>query len=150
MIELLIVIALIEARRLWLVERKMTHKRHFKLKSEATGKMIWDMEFKVFKSLQVREEIRQEYDMMNSRIEAMTKGLKGFKGKKAEKASAEDQLALAKRDLARFESQMKQIDIEINGSKPTADLPDGHQGTVTDIDILRELRGQVDSYVKSL
>lgn len=149
---LLTVIVVLEISRLSLAHRRITKKFHFKGKQEGTQRMIWDLEFKIHKTKEIKEEIRQEYDFMNARIATLETQIKDFpKDKdKNEKALLEDQKKRAERDRDRFENQMKALDLEINGAKPSKDYPDGVQGINSQVDSLRELVGMLKSWRKKL
>jgi len=140
---LLGIIAFAEILRLVLTHTKTTKKAHFKQKFEGTQKMIWDLEFKVFKTREIREDIRVEYESMQSRIQSYKQQIKdGVQGI--------DQLTLAERDAGRLLAQIKQLDIEVNGTKPTNEHPDGATGITHQIDSLRELRGMLQDWIYKL
>ena len=149
---LLALIASCEIMRLVLTHRKTSKKAHFKQKLDGTEKMIWDLEFKVFKTREVREDVRQEYDYMIQRIGNLKNQFENFPatGDLAEKARITDQIILAERDRDRFLEQIKMIDLEIEGSKPTAELPDGASGIVNQIESLRELLTMLKDWIKKL
>lgn len=146
---LLAIIAISEVTRLVLTHKRGTKKEHFKSKLDGVEKMIYDFEFKIFKTKEIREDVRKEYDFMKSRIATLTSQIENFMGK-AEKARLEDDKVRAERDVARFEQQMKNLDIEIYGIKPSAENPDGVSGIVDQIESLRELKGMLKSWIKSL
>ena len=149
---LLTVVVILEISRLSLAHRRISKKFHFKGKQEGTQRMIWDLEFKVHKTKEIKEEIRQEYDFMQSRIASTETQIKDFPKDKdpAEKARLEDQKKLAERDRDRFENQMKSLDLEINGAKKSKEYPDGVQGINSQIDSLRELVEMLKSWRKGL
>ena len=129
-IALLAVIALSEISRLVMTHKPTTRKGHFKGKLDGVSKMIWDLEFKVFKTREIREDIRQEYDFMVSRVENFDNTIKTWPedGDVGERKRVEDQKVLAERDRDRLLNQIKDLDIEISGAKPTAENPEGHIG----------------------
>ena len=43
-------------------------KKYFQSKLDGVQKMVWDIEFKRFKTREIREEIRQEYDNLKSKL----------------------------------------------------------------------------------
>lgn len=149
---LLAIIAISEVTRLVLTHKKGTKKEHFKAKLDGVEKMIFDLEFKIFKTKEIREDVRKEYEFMKSRIATLTSQIENFPKEKdqAEKARLEDDKVRAERDATRFEAQMKNIDSEIYGEKPTADNPNGIAGITDQIDSLRELKGMLKSWIKSL
>lgn len=149
-ITLLSVIAISEITRLVLTHSNRGKKAHFKNKMEGTEKMVWDLEFKIFKTREIREDIRKEYDYMMQRIAAFDDQIKGFPkdGNKEELGRVEDEKVRAVRDSERFLAQMKQLDLEINGSKPTNELPDGFTGIMEQVDSLKELQGMLRDWIK--
>ena len=152
-VSLLAVIAIVEVHRSYTgLNRTTSRKSHFKRKLEGTKAMIWDLQFKVFKTREIREDIRQEYDQMKSRIDALDTQIKNWPSDQpeAERKAKEDQKVLAERDAERFLLQMKMLDEEVEGAKPTAENPDGKVGIVNQIDSLRELEGMLKDYIKEL
>lgn len=151
-ITLLAVIALSEITRLLLTHIPTTRKGHFKQKLEGTSKMIWDLEFKVFKTREIREDIRQEYDFMVSRVDNFDKTIKTWPkdGDISERKRVEDQKVLAERDRDRLLNQVKDLDSEISGAKPTNENPEGHIGITEQIDSVRELQGMLRDFIKSI
>jgi len=145
---LLAIIVILEATRLVLTHWKPSKKSHFKNKLEGVQKMIYDLEFKKFKTKEIREDIRKERDMMLARLEAINLKIKNTTGD--DKAHAEDDKVLVERDVARFEAQIKQLDEEIYGAKPSADNHDGVTGITQQIDSLRELQGMLKGWIKQL
>lgn len=144
---LLGIIAVAEVLRLILTHRKTSKKAHFKQKYEGVQKMIWDLEFKVFKTREIREDIRKEYDFMQARIEGFKKQITETAADAEERKRLEDQLALAERDSTRMLQQLKQLDLEVNGSKPTSEYPDGATGIVNQIESLHELKDMLHSWL---
>src|SRR3990167_1908629 len=146
---LLITIAITEISRLFLTHRKMSKKRHFKQKLDGTERMIWDLEFKTFKTKEMREDVRKEYDFMNARIEAIDATIKNLQKDGGETKRAEDQKVLAERDRDRLKEQIKQLDLEVNGSKRTNEYPDGVSGIGDQVDGLKTLQGMLKDHIKS-
>jgi len=145
---LLAVIAVTEMTRLVMTHKNISKKAHFKEKLKGTGRMIWDLEFKKFKIREMREDVRKEYDFTKARISSLENEMEGFKGDKEEKARMDDQMVLAKRDLERFESQLQSLDLEINGSKPNSQYPDGVSGLNDQIESLRALCEMLQAWAK--
>jgi hypothetical protein len=105
------------------------------------------LEFKRFKTREIREEIRVEYDGMKGRVATLDAQL-------AETLEKEPKETLqAQRDEAedtanRYLAQMKGLDVEVGGSGPTDDYPDGVQGINQQLDALHELEQMINDYVK--
>ena len=152
MIYLLGIIAIVEVTRLLVIYWPISKKKHFKQKFKGVEKMIWDLEFKIFKTKEIREDVRREYDQSKARLFILEEEIKNWpKDKdKGDKARLEDKLVLQKRDIERFEAQLKQLDLECSGSKPTVEYPDGVQGINHQIDSLQELRLMIKEWIKSL
>ena len=116
--------------------------------------MIWDLEFKRAKTRMIREEIRQTYDNLKSRLHILEEDIKKQKEtptmEKGDIARLDDQKVLLERDITRYEAQMKGLDLEVNGSKQTAEYPDGVQGINDQLDALRELMGMLKEYMRGL
>ena len=128
--------------------------RYFKSKLRGVEKLIADLEFKRFKTREIREEIRQEYDNLKSKLSVLEAQIKSQKEKPTlevgEIARLYDQKVLLDRDIERLLAQMKGLDLEVEGSKVTQEYPDGVQGVNQQLDALRELVGMLKSYVKDL
>lgn len=147
---LLAIIALCEITRLVLTHKKSSKRKHFQQKLEGVQKMIWDLEFKSFKTREIREDIRKEYDTAKSRIDSFIKQIETWTGDEAERKGVEDKKVRCERDVIRFEAQMKQLDEEVNGAKPSAENHDGVNGIVQQIDSLRELVEMLKDHIKSI
>lgn len=144
------IIALVELYRFWLSVKPHTKASHFKGKLEGTRRMRWDLEFKAAKTKQIREDIRKEYDFMKARMASIDNQLATFKGKKEDKAKILDDKTRAEADATRLEGQMAALDLEVYGSKPTAQYPDGHNGINQQIESFIELEGMLKNHIKSL
>lgn len=129
-------------------------KAYFKKKLDGVQCMIWDLEFKRAKTQMIREEIRMEYDNLKSKLSVLEGEIKTEKEnpkmEKGEAARLDDRKVLIDRDIERFIGQMKGLDLEVNGSKPTEEYRDGVQGINQQLDSLRELQGMLKSYIDAL
>ena len=116
--------------------------------------MIWDLEFKRYKTFYVREQIRQEYDNLRSRLEILKTQIASEKDKptmpEGDMKRLEDDEIRMNKDIERKLAQMNSLDIEVNGSKPTAELPEGHQGLNDTLEALRELTQVTKKYINEL
>lgn len=75
---------------------------------------LWDLEFKVAKSRQVREGVRQDRDRAVSHAKQLEPQVENLKDKDAkEKASKE--LAATQDTIKRYEAQMQMIDRQVEG-----------------------------------
>lgn len=129
-------------------------KTYFQKKLKGIQNMIWDLEFKRYKTLYVREQIRQEYDGLRSRLEILKTQIASEKDKPTlgvdELKRLEDDEVRLNQETERKVSQMKGLDIEINGAKPSAENPEGHQGLNETMEALRELTQVTKAYIKEL
>lgn len=150
-IVLLAVIATAEVARIAISYWPRSRRAHFKGKLRGVEGMLWDLEFKVFKTREIREDIRKEYDFMLSRIESIDAQIKNFPADKPEeeRKTLEDQKVLAERDRDRLLHQIKTLDVEVEGARPTAEEPNGHEGINMQIDQLRELADMLRSWLKT-
>lgn len=120
-------------------------KKFFKRKIKAVTCQIWDLEFKVEKSLQVREGVRQDRDRMN---DAKNKVEAALKAKPKDEALLKEFEGIVD-TIKRYELQMKMIDNEINGVKAEGENP-GQNGIMETIDSLAELRRMLKDYVAKI
>lgn len=129
-------------------------KKHFRDKLVGVQKMIWDMEFKKAKTLSIREDIRVEFDNLKSKLSTLETQITSQKDKPTMEAGdiarLDDQKVLLDRDIERLLGQMKGLDLEVTGSKKTAEYPDGVQGVDQQIDALRELQIMLKEYIKQI
>lgn len=116
--------------------------------------MIADFEFKRFKTREIREEVRQEYDSLRSKLSILEEQIKSQKEtltmEAGEVARLDDKKVLFERDIERVKQQMISLDVEVEGSKPTVELPEGHQGINQQLDALHELHGMLLDYSKRI
>src|SRR3990167_2591322 len=98
---LLGIIALAEVMRLVVVYRPGSKNQHFKQKLEGVTKMIWDLEFKSFKTREIREDVRREYDASKARLSAIEEQIAAWPADKDEgdRKRLEDKVVLQKRDV---------------------------------------------------
>lgn len=141
-------------------------KKYFKKKAEAIKRMIWDLEFKKEKTLMIREEVRREYDGVQAKLNIVEEKIKGFpklssekpedqeKEKKElwsdEQRGVDDERIRLEITRDRHQAQMKQLDVDVFGSKKTNEYPDGVDGIEQQLDALRELLGMVKEYLKKI
>jgi hypothetical protein len=147
-------------------------KKYFQNSLEGAQKMIWDREFKRFKTLEIREEVRMQYDSLKAKVQMIKDRMKTFpaldpklaelpysdpqliKEKKQkwsdEENKLDDEKVLMERDIERYQAQMKMMDETITGVAPTADNPEGSIGLDSEIESLQELKGLYKAYIKTL
>ena len=129
-------------------------KSYFKRKQEAVQKMIWDMEFKRFIVLRDREQIRQEYDGLKSKLHILDSQITSQKEnptmEKGDIARLDDQKVLLERDIQRTEESLAGKDAEVNGLPKSADYPDGVTGINDQLEALHVLYATIPQYLKIL
>lgn len=119
--------------------------RFFARKVKAVTKQIWDYEFKVEKTMQIREGIRRDRDSL---IDAQHKLEAAFKAAPNDKKVEADYLAVND-NIKRFEAQMKMLDDQINGVPANGDNP-GENGVNDTIASLAELRQMYKQYLTKI
>lgn len=121
--------------------------RYFRRKVTDVTHSMWELEFKIAKSRQVREGIRQDRDRAVESVHQITEALKTAKKEDKEKYEA-DKVA-HEENTKRYEAQMKMIDDEINGGTPTEGNPSGI-GIMERLKSYAELRNMYVEYAKSV
>ena len=128
--------------------------RYFVQKRWGVQKMIADYEFKRHKTLEIREEIRQQYDQERARLPILEEQIKNQKEnptlEAGEIARLDDQKVLLEKTIARFLEQIKGLDIEVDGAKPSPEHPEGAQGLNHVLDSLRELTEMLRIYTNKI
>lgn len=145
--------------------------KYFLKKLQGVKWMILDLEFKRFKTKEIREEVRQAYD--NNKAKLLSLEMRIAEEKKEvssgnakldgsvvtyekpkmpleEVARLEDEVVRMKRDNERFLGQIKAMDLDVEGSRETNEYPDGVSGINQQLDSLRELEGMLKDYMKTL
>ena len=132
--------------------------RYFLKKLRGVQSMIEDLSFKRFKTQEIREEVRQTYDNQKAKLLSVETTISHERSKpegdirlpEGDIKRLEDEVVRIKQDVGRYEAQLKGMDMDVNGSKPTNEYPDGHEGIVQHLDSLRELEGMLKDYIKNL
>lgn len=122
--------------------------RFFNKKVKDVTKSIWELEFKIEKSRQVREGVRQDRDKTMEFIYQTKAHLEGTTDKELKEKLQAD-ITLAENNSTRYEAQMKMIDNQING-RPVEGEDPGEQGIMDTVKSLIELRGMYKDYLKKL
>lgn len=125
----------------------MNKKQFFKDKITNVTYNIWDLEFKVAKSRQVREGVRQDRDRAIETVASLEARLKTEKKEEAEKTKAE--IAATQDNVKRYEAQMLMIDKQINGFSGTEN-EEPVIGILEQLKSLAELREMYKSHIASL
>lgn len=130
--------------------------RYFVKKGKAVEKMAMDLEFKRFKTLEIREDVRREYDHKRSRKEILAQEIEkeskpgGLKETNVDEFNRlNDQMDLLNRDIERHQAQMQDLDNQVNGLPKSAENPEGVQGIKQQLDALRELKEMIRDYVRT-
>lgn len=125
-----------------------TKKRFFKNKIKDVSKYIWDLEFKIEKSRQVREGVRLDRERTLELVSQLEVQIKGTEDSK-KKTELEGQIKKLQDNIARYEAQMKMIDFEIDGGQPSEENPAGI-GILEKISSFIELRKMYEDYIKRI
>lgn len=124
--------------------------RYFMKKLEGVEKMILDLEFKRFKTREIREDVRVEFDQLNSKLSVLVAQIASQKEtptmEAGDIARLDDQKTLLERDIERLKNQITMLDIEVEGAKPSNEMPEGFQGVNQQLDALHELVGMLKDY----
>ena len=132
-------------------------KKYFRKKLHSVQCSIYDMQFKLFKTKEIREETRHEYDLLKSKREQLILRIKLESEKKYD-----DPSKLNKDEFARLEDQKTILDRDIKRKEEGSDDPN-LQNMVSlrslDMDILAEqeqlgalqsLKVMIKDYIKKL
>ncbi len=119
-------------------------KRFFKKKVNDVQASIWEFEFKVSKSRQVREGVRLDRDRAVEAIARVESAIEG--AEKEKKEGLEKEMAYLNDNVRRYEAQMKMIDDQINGIPANGEDP-GEQGILETIKGLVELKSMYQDYI---
>ena len=128
--------------------------KYFKRKLQSVKYAILDQEFKRFKTLEIREEIRQNYDNIKAQIPVIQEKYEKAKEKnelpKGDIERIKDEQTKLEAERDRLELQIAGLDREVYGAKPTAEEPNGFDGIEQTLESLRELAEMVKDYMKKL
>lgn len=149
-IVLLAVIAACELMRLWYIYKPFSRRTHFKAKLKATRQMRWDLEFKVFKTKEIREGVREQYDNAKAKLFNLEKQRDAIEAGKPERDPLQKDIDVLTEDAKRYEGQIKSLDIEVAGAVPGPEFPDGIIGLTDQIDSLRELETMLEDHIATL
>ena len=131
-----------------------SQKKYINKKIKGVQSMLWDLEFKRFKSLEIREGLRKDYDQASSRLEILKTQIAGEKENPTmsedERKRLEDQQVLLEKDIDNYKRQIDSIDLDVNGSRPTDSMPEGHQGIYQQLEALQQLKGMLQEYLKQI
>lgn len=116
---------------------------------------IWDMEFKIIKSREVREGVRQDRDRAIENIQMIEAALNNPNITEEYKAKAESDKAVYTDNVSRYEKQMKMIDDQIRGVKatPATETDEGNpgiQGITETVEAYIELRNNYKKVLTSI
>ena len=113
----------------------MNKKQFFKNKEKQVQYSIWELEFKIKKSRDIREEVRQQRDVAVETLAVLEK----------EEKKDEARLAKQKDDISRYERQMQMLDNEINGVPAEGENP-GQNGLLDTLRSYAELKNMYKEY----
>ena len=145
-------IGIIESIRLFMLVLPVSEKKHFKQKLKGVEKMIWDLNFKVFKTREIKEDVRKGYDKKKAKLFGLEEQIKNWPKDKdeADRKRLEDEITRINQGIERGEQQMKMLDMEIDGAQPSEQYPEGVQGISQQVDGLMELRQMLKDWLRTL
>lgn len=123
----------------WLTSRQY---RVFYKKTKDHQVAIWELEFKIAKSRQLREGVRQDRDRAVESVNRLKAVIEQEKDK-AVKAQLEEQSKAHQENADRFEKQMALIDGQINGTTDESGILERLKSVV-------ELRNMTFDYMSKL
>lgn len=149
-IVLLVIIAACELWRIFLIDKPISKREHFKKRLQKVISDTWDIEFQRYKTEEVREDIRKIYDGAQAKKASLENQIKNWPKDKdvGDKARLEDEVVRTQRDIERYQAQMKEIDIQIHGTKPTNEYPDGADGMDQRVESFVELQGMLKDWIR--
>ena len=130
--------------------------RHFKKKYKDVDHAIWDLEFKKYKTLEIREEVRVEFDNKKAEIQNIQEQIKREKDKKHDDktrmpegdiARLEDDIVRKTKDMQILQGRIQGLDIEVVGCAPTNEIPEGHLGLNDQLKAHHELKQMCKHYM---
>ena len=86
---------------------------------------------------------------MKSRAQSLDEQIKTATDEQTKKAH-EDTRVLVERDAGRLEAQLKQLDVEVEGAKKSAEYPDGVDGIMQQVDQLQEVKIMLKDWIKKV
>lgn len=121
-----------------------TKKSFFKEKVRDVTKAIWELEFKIAKARQLREEIRADRGHALERVNVLDTMIEGSKDEAQKKEMTEQKETLID-NAKRYESQMAMIDKQINGDSESKE-----PSHIETLKAMTELREMYKAYIKTL
>ncbi len=109
---------------------------------------IWELDFKVAKSRQIREGVRQDRERAVEALQQVTAKLAGT-ANETDKAALQKEADGFTENVRRYEAQIKMIDEQIVG-KPAAGEDPGVEGINDRIRALSELREMYKQYLTTI
>ena len=122
--------------------------RFFYKKIKDVTAAIWEMEFKINKSRQVREGVREDRDRAVENVKSLEAQIPNVEDKDMKKKMEAD-MATHADNVKRYEAQMKMIDDQIAGVPAKGEDP-GQQGLMETVASYAELKQMYKSYLKTI
>lgn len=126
----------------------MNKKKFFKSKIERVQYETWEIEFKVAKSRQVREGVRQDRDRAIETVRILSERMKNEKNKETKKKLQSEHDTFFE-NISRYEKQMEMLDNQINGYAGD-DIHEPVIGLIEQLASLAELKTMYTDYVKKV
>ena len=119
-----------------------TKKGHFKKQIKRATEALWTLEFRLFEAREMREERRRQRDRSQEDLNVLDNRLPQDMPQEEK-----DSLLAKRKEMQEYHEyitdQLKALDIEIEGLKPSEKDPQGYQGILDQIDALR---GRIEMY----
>jgi len=123
---------------------KFNKKKHFQAMVASADKVLAELEFKKFTCLIERENVRRQYDQLTETLQRVNAQLLSTPD---DVKLTEEKNALEK-SIQDTKNYMDGVDGTINGSMPTAELPDGAKGLDNEMKEWVNKKNYITSFIK--
>lgn len=120
-------------------------KKYFQTMLAEMQKVIWDLEFKKFKTMQVRENNRRQYDRASDALQRVTVESNAKPENKELLAQKEN----IERSVTNIKAEIDTMDQMISGAEPSEINPEGVEGITQKLDSFVELKGYLQRFIKN-
>lgn len=129
--------------------------RYWYKKIKGMKKMIEDEKFTAYKTSELREEVRGEYDQEQARLDNLDRRIKNKKDTIAEIGEGEfkrleDEKIITEAKSKGLQEEMDTLTMKVKGGKPTQEHPAGVIGSEQTIEKLHDLIDFVKHYIKDI
>lgn len=103
-------------------------------------KLIWNQEFKRFKALAVREQLRREYDQATDALNRINA--------QPDNEQAKKDKPMVEQKVNQLKGQIDDMDMRLNGVVPNENNPEGLIGITQELESSIEMREYIKAFVK--